>query len=280
MKYLGDHDACAMMRSIHVHAGEKLLDYTVASVDEAIGLLFLVADQPGLGVTELARRSSNTKARAFRLLTTLEQRGLVIRRGESATYFLSFAALRLGFSAQNQMNLIELVREPMELLLAAFNETVIVRVRDGLQSLCIARCEPTRALRVNGEIGARHVLHAGASSRLLLAFAPQEVQQQVLHDAKQAFTASTPLDLAQLEASLEEVRQRDYAFSIGERVEDVGAVAVPIRDAVGQVVASLSISAPAVRMTPEHVQRYLKLLHAQAGQISQQLGYKPAKAQA
>ena len=250
------------------------MDYTVASVDEAIGLLFLVADHPGLGVTELARRSGNTKARSFRLLTTLEQRGLVIRRGDSATYFLSFGALRLGFAAQSQMDLIELVREPMELLLAAFNETVILRVRDGLQSLCVARCEPSRALRVNGEIGARHVLHAGASSRLLLAFASADVQQQVLASEKAEFTSATPLNTVQLQQSLDDIRAQDYALSMGERVDDVGAVAVPLRDAVGQVVASLSISAPAARMTPEHVQRYLKLLRSQAMQISQQLGYR------
>lgn len=254
------------------------MDYTVASVDEAVGLLFLVADHPGLGVTELARRSGNTKARSFRLLTTLEQRGLVIRRGESATYFLSFGALRLGLAAHNQMDLMELVREPMELLLAAFNETVIVRVRDGLESLCIARCEPTRALRVNGAIGARHVLYAGASSRLLLAFAPEDVQQAVLHGDKHRFTHATELDAGQLQDGLDEIRTQDYAFSIGERTDDVGAVAVPVRDAVGQVVASLSISAPAMRMTAEHVQRYLKLLRSQARLISSQLGHKTGSA--
>jgi len=56
------------------------MDYTVAAVDEALKLLFLLAHAPGLGLTELAKRSVITKARAFRLLTTLEQRDLVRRR--------------------------------------------------------------------------------------------------------------------------------------------------------------------------------------------------------
>lgn len=61
------------------------MDYTVAAVDEAVKLLLLVAQQPGLGLSEVARRSGTGKARAFRLLTTLEQRDLVRRRGEPAT---------------------------------------------------------------------------------------------------------------------------------------------------------------------------------------------------
>ncbi len=53
--------------------------YTVDAVSEAMKLLFLVAETPDKGVTELAKLSGNTKARAFRLLTTLEQSGMVQR---------------------------------------------------------------------------------------------------------------------------------------------------------------------------------------------------------
>ena len=74
------------------------MDYTVAAVDEALGLLFLVAENPGLGVTELAKRSSNTKARAFRLLSTLEGRGFVQRHGDPAVYKLGHRTLLLGLA--------------------------------------------------------------------------------------------------------------------------------------------------------------------------------------
>jgi len=56
------------------------MSYTVDAVSKAIELLFLVAEEGGKGVTELARLSGNTKARAFRLLTTLEESGLVRRQ--------------------------------------------------------------------------------------------------------------------------------------------------------------------------------------------------------
>ena len=82
------------------------MDYNVASVDEALGLLMLVAQNPGLGVTELSKRSEITKARAFRLLSTLERRGFVQRSGDAATYHLGYNALLVGLAADEQVSLV------------------------------------------------------------------------------------------------------------------------------------------------------------------------------
>lgn len=251
------------------------MDYTVAAVDEAIKLLFLVAEQPGLGLTELARRSGNTKARVFRLLTTLEQRDLVKRRGDPATYHLSFMALHLGAAAHSQIDLLLAVQEPLKALGTQFNETVAVRVRDKLETVCVARWESTQSLRVHGEVGHRRPLYAGASSKLLLAFAPPEVQERVLEAPRERFTTDTPVSRAALAREIRQVREAGYAVSVGERTSGTAAIAVPIRDATGQVVAALSISAPAGRLTEREVDHYLRALHERALEASRHLGHVP-----
>ena len=116
-----------------------MTDYTVAAVDHALALLLLVAHSPGLGVSELAARSGNTKARTFRLLYTLEQRRLVQRRGRTAAYWLDVQALYLGIAAQEQVDLVRLARPYLLNLAAACNENVQIRVRDGLESVCVDR---------------------------------------------------------------------------------------------------------------------------------------------
>ena len=126
------------------------MEYTVASVDEALSLLVHVASAPGLGVTELAKRSGNTKARAFRLLTTLEARGFVQRRGEEATYQLGYKTLLIGMAAQEQVSLVRQAERFMLQLGELFNENVQVRVRDGLNSVCVARWESTHDVRIFG----------------------------------------------------------------------------------------------------------------------------------
>ena len=248
------------------------MDYTVAAVDEALKLLFLVAQEPRLGLTELARRSGITKARAFRLLTTLEQRDLVRRRGDPATYFLGFRALHLGAAASAQIDLVKAVQEPLQQLGAMFNETCAVRVRDGLETVCVAKWESTQSLRVHGEVGRRRPLHAGASSKLLLSFAPADVVEAVMALERKRFTASTPVSKTSLAQEIRKIRAGDYAMSMGERAPDTAAIAVPIRDASGEVVAALSISVPATRMA-ERAGPFLQALQEKAGEASRSLGF-------
>jgi IclR family transcriptional regulator, KDG regulon repressor len=250
------------------------MDYTVAAVDEAIKLLFLVAGQPGLGLTELAKRAGITKARTFRLLTTLEQRDLVKRRGDPVSYCLSFQALHLGAAAHAQNDLVQSVREPIERLGRRFNETVAVRVRDGLETVSIARWESTQSLRVHGEVGQRHILYAGASSKILLAFAPPDVIEAVLAQERERFTPKTLVAKTALLAEIKRVREQGYAVSAGERVPDTAAIAVPIRDGSLDVVAALVLSLPATRMKGLEGQ-LLEALRTEALEVSRRLGYRP-----
>jgi len=249
------------------------LTYTVAAVDEAITLLLLVAAQPGLGVTEIAKRTGNTKGRAFRLLTTLEQRGLVSRQGASAAYYLDYQALHLGAAAHGQIDLVRLAEEPLARLGALCNETVAVRVRDGLETVCVARWESTQPLRVQNAL--RRPLYAGASSKVLLAFAPQEVLDAVLASDRLRITATTPVERDALLGELEKVRQQDWAISVAERTAETTGIGVPIRNAGGAVIAALTISAPSSRMTDERLDAYLRQLRAEAQTISTGLGFVP-----
>lgn len=252
------------------------MDYTVAAVDEAVKLLLFVSQHPGLGLSEIARRSGTGKARAFRLLTTLEQRDLLRRRGEPATYHLSFQALQLGAAAQGQIDLIQLAREPLRRLQAKFDETVVLRVRDGLETVCVARRESTQSLRVHGEVGHRRPIYAGALSKLLLAYAPPDVMASVLATERVRYTDRTLVSKADLMSEVRQVRAQGYAHSLGERSPGTAAVAVPIRDGQGEVVAALGLSAPASRMTAQHRRRYLVALEEEAAGISRGLGFTPA----
>jgi IclR family transcriptional regulator, KDG regulon repressor len=240
------------------------MDYTVSAVDEAVSLLLLVAAHPGLGVSEIARRSGNTKGRVFRLLTTLEQRQLVRRNKGNAGYVLGYQALHLGAAAHNQIDLARLVEKPLEDMGRIFNETIAVRVRDGMESVCIAKRESTQSLRLYGEF--RRPLHVGASSKVLLAHAPEAVIQEVLSSDLKRFTAAT-LDREALAAELEAVRRQGYARSVAERTAGMAGVAVPIWDQ-SQVIAVLGITAPCGRMTEDRFGLYLRLLQQQAREIS------------
>ncbi|OBV38037.1 IclR family transcriptional regulator [Janthinobacterium psychrotolerans] len=252
------------------------MSYTVDAVSKAIELLFLVAEEGGHGVTELAKRSGNTKARAFRLLTTLEESGLVRRQMPMASYSLGYRALILGGAAQAQLSLIQVANNMLEGIGRECNESVLVRIRDDEETVCVAWWDAPHALRVHSQLGDRRPLFAGASGKLLLAHAPQALQDKVLEGALPQFTPNTIVGRSALASELRKILEAGYSTSFAEKSAEMVAVAAPVRDVSGAVVASLSMTAPASRVPPQNLDQYIAILQAAAGRFSSALGYVPS----
>ncbi|GAB3625735.1 IclR family transcriptional regulator [Pandoraea terrae] len=252
------------------------MDYKVASVDTALSLLSLVGECPGLGVTELSQRAGLNKSRAFRLLATLEMHRWVVREGDPVTYVLGPQALVLGVAAHEQVNLVKIAHRHMQTLGRALNENIQLRVRDGLESLCVARVESTHELRMHGVVGNRRPLYVGASGKVLLAFSADDVRAQVLGRPRRRFTSGTLTERDELFTELGNVRSKDCAVSFGELTPEAVSVAVPVRDATGEVVAALSASGPSSRMTRALLPDIAARLSACAVAISAGLGYQEA----
>lgn len=258
----------------HFTNGWRVMDYIVASVDEALGLLELVAHSPGFGVTELSKRSGITKARAFRLLSTLEVRGFVQRTAEAATYHLGNKALLLGLAATDQVSLVRQSSKYLAALGAKFNENVQIRVRDGFESVGVARWDSTHDLRIHGTVGGKRPLHVGASGKLLLAHAPDDFVQTFLAQDLQRFTANTIVHKTRMTQELARIRKQGYATSVGELATDVLSVAAPVRDGAGQVIAALGISVPSTRAQPQDLEGFATALRVSAEALSAELGYR------
>jgi len=249
------------------------MSYTVDAVSQAISLLFLVAKERDLGVTELAKRSGNTKARTFRLLATLEEGGLVQRKMPLATYSLGHGALMLGTAAQGQLSLLDVAGELLEQVGKECNESVLIRIRDGLETVCIAWWDAPHTVRIHSQLSDRRSLKAGASGKLLLAHAPDDVRRLVLAEQLDQYTENTIVDGAGLARELEKILEQGVSISVAERTVGTLALAAPIRDASGAVVASLSMTAPTTRVDPARLAPYLAIIRAGAARFSQALGH-------
>jgi DNA-binding IclR family transcriptional regulator len=156
-------------------------------------------------------------------------------------------------------------------------ENVYLRVRDGLESETVAIYQADPGLRLYSEVGKRQPLHAG-SSRLLLAHAPEAVQTQVLAQRLPRFTPATRTDAAWIAADLQRIRTRGYLLTTDEVVAGAATVAAPVRDASGQVVAVLSVSAPTMRMRPPRPRALLPMVLDAAAKLSRALGAAAADA--
>lgn len=251
-----------------------MTDYTIDAVEEALGLLLIVARTPGLGVTELALRSGVTKARAFRMLYTLEKSGLLFRDGHAPTYSLGYNALYLGVAAEGQISLARLAKNYLREVGLACNENVQLRIRDGVESVCIARWESTHHVRVQTELGNRRPLYVGASGKILLAFAPDEIKDHVLKTERVRYTGATLVGRRSLEQSLGKIQRAGYAVSHGEMSVDAVALAAPVFNANAEVIAAIGVAGPASRVGEREVQGMTSLVVRAARELSSNLGYR------
>lgn len=250
------------------------MEYTVNAVQEALGVLMIVAHHPGLGVTEIAKRSGNTKARTYRFLVTLEEASFVHRERDSTVYNLGHKALLLGLAAQEQVSLTRIADKYLSALQAQFNEHSAVLVRDDLESVSIAHKLSSHEVRVQGALGRRRPLHAGASGKVLLAFAPAELQEQVLEGGLAKFTSQTITTKTKLKQELKRIAERGYATSDAEIAPDVFAIAAPVFDAKGDVQAAIGISLPSNR-APTDPSAMVNAITSAAADLSYELGWRP-----
>jgi IclR family KDG regulon transcriptional repressor len=261
----------------HVENEVPARDYSIAAVGRALDLLEALSRVGPAPLAALAAEARCTRTAGFRLLRTLEARGFAIQDEARGMWRLGARWGVLGRAAVEQGALAATAMPFLSALGKTSGENAYLRVRDGLESETVAIFQTDPGLRVYSEVGKRQPLHAG-SSRLLLAHAPEAVQTQVLAQRLPRFTPATRTDPAWIAADLQRIRARGYLLTTDEVVAGAATVAAPVRDASGQVVAVLSVSAPTMRMRPPRPRALLPVVMDAAAKLSRALGASAADA--
>lgn len=253
---------------------EQTIDanYKIEAVDCAIDVLMAVTSEPDLSMSDIARKVGGSRQRIFRMLKTLEARGLIEKSRDGKSYRLGYLSLVVGNAAKAQMDIIRLAEPIMREAGLQVDETVQLRIREGLETICVGRWEPERDIRVHAVIGRRRPLHAG-SSKIFLAYLPQDQQEQYLASDLTRFTSHTPTDPALLRARLAEIRSTGFLVSRGEISEDLVSVTAPVFAADKSVLASINISAPSVRSDAADLDNWIRIIVDASIQLSRMLGY-------
>ena len=222
------------------------------SVSRALRLVDLVAEEPR-SAQALSRLSGLQRPTAARLLNALEQHGYV-RRTEEGVYDLGVRILELSARLQTRLDVSTLVAPYLEELVQRFRETASLCVRDGHETVCVAQLESPQSVRLAYSVGARAPLHAGALGKVLLAFSSAPVVEAVLDGPLERLAVNTITDPVALQAELELIRSVGYAESDSEGVEGASAVAAPVRNASGEVIAAIAVAGPSERLRtlPKH----------------------------
>jgi len=221
-----------------------------------------------LNATMAAQRAGITRAAARRHLLTLAHLGYL--ESDGAYFWLAPKVLRFSGAYMATARLPRVVQPELHRLAARTGLSFSCAVRDGDFVVVVARS----AVRGGGErllahgvhLGSRLPVHATSTGRVLLAALPDAERAAWLAGAElQRLTARTVSSGAALAGVLDEVRRLDYCLAVEEHELGIQALAVPLRDMRGRVLAALNVVTATNRMTPgELEQRMLGLLQEAA----------------
>jgi IclR family pca regulon transcriptional regulator len=208
------------------------------------------ADHPELTLSEVARATGLTRAAARRFLHTLVDLGYV--RSNGRLFALRPRILELGYAYLSSLGLSEVATPHLEALVATVHESSSVSVLDGDEVVYVARVPTRRIMTVVISVGTRFPAFATSMGRVLLAGQSDEWLDGYLTSAQlPPLTRHTITDPARLRAELVRVREQGWALVDEELEEGLRAVAAPIRDPRGKVIAAVNVSAPTRRGGPE-----------------------------
>jgi DNA-binding IclR family transcriptional regulator len=256
---------------------EQAVKARLSSVANSIRVLTSFSgEEDELGITTLATRLRLAKSTVHRLATTLTSAGFLEQNAETGKYRLGVALFELGALVRRRMDVANEARPKLRELLEKTGETVQLGIVDQFSVLYVYEMESRHAIRMAAAVGGRAPLHCTAVGKVLLAFQPADYVKQVLERGLSANTSRTLTRRDAVLEMLEEVRQREYSIDDEESEIGLRAIAAPVRNHTGAVIAALGVAAPVQRMSKKAMHTCVPGVIDTANAVSARLGYLPS----
>lgn len=215
----------------------------VAVVGRAVAILNLLAQAPtDLGTNEIARRTGTNASSASRMLATLADAQLVHRSAETGRYRLGLRLVQLGSAALARLNLRDLAHPHLVALMEATGETATLSVPGDGTAITVDFVQSSSSVRSVASVGRPSIAHATAIGKVVLAYdgcqPPSDLPAYTEH------TITDPEELAKVAGT---VRKHGWAQALQEREHGLNAVAAPVLDVRGELIAVLGLQGPAWR---------------------------------
>jgi DNA-binding IclR family transcriptional regulator len=247
---------------------------SVQSVDRAVSVMEFLSRRGWSGVTEVARELDFHKSTAYRLLTTLRDRGLVEQDTATEKYRLGFGLVLLARAVRADLDILRCARPVCERLSEHTRETVTIAVLEGDDAVVIHQ-SISRASALGVDWTGRHTpLHATAAGKIFLAYMPEDQLLRILEGPLERFTENTIVDPTSLKGYASRILDEGYGYTVEELETGLNAVGAPICGVDGAVVGAVSVSGPAFRLPPDALPETGELSRRAAAEISRCLGFQ------
>ena len=245
----------------------------VQALDRGLSLLEILAEEDGLTLSELSRRSGVSASTVHRILLTLEVRAYVQHDMERGLWLVGVGAFKTGSAFLRNRRIASMGRAMMHALMESSGETVNLGIEDNGEVVFISQVESHDTLRAFFRAGSRGAMHASGVGKALLAEFPEHRVRQICALRRlERFTEHTITDLGRFLRELAEGRRRGWALDDEERTLGMRCVAAPIFNEHAEAIAGVSVSGPAVRVTARKLDDYGPMVRRAADEITLSIG--------
>jgi IclR family KDG regulon transcriptional repressor len=251
--------------------------YRVQVLDRALAALEVLAARSNeCSLVEICRTLKLHKSTAHRLMMVLEQHRLVDKNPDTGRYRLGLKLFELGSKAIGSLDLRRHAKPYLDRLQRELGETVFLCLLDEGQVFYIEKIESQQSVRTACTVGSRAPAYCTAVGKAMLAeLTDAEVNQIVRRSGLRAVTPNTITTNSALKAELKAIRRRGFAIDNEEKELGLRCVSAAVRGDSGKMLAALSVSGPAFRVTQERVPEIGVAVKQAATDLSYELGYRP-----
>jgi DNA-binding IclR family transcriptional regulator len=227
-----------------------------------------------LGVTEISQLTGIDKSTVYRHLSGLQQGGLIEKDPDTTKYYLGFDLVRLAGLALHRLDLPRVARPHLRELAHLSQETVNLSVvTEDDKVINIEGVTSPRMVRNVGWIGREMPIHAVSGGKVMMAHLPERRVNQILARGLPSFTERTITEPEALRRELESIREAGYGIAEEELEIGLSAVAAPIWNREGEIVAIISVSGPSFRLPRERLLELGIATKQAADTISSKMGH-------
>lgn len=243
------------------------------TVVRTMTILDLFEEHAELSFQEIIELSGIPKTSVYRMLKSLEEMSF-LEKGEDAKYRLGLIFLKYGHLVSNRIDIRQVAYPLMETLHNDVKEAVNLIIRQEDEAVYIEKLDTQQKVRLYTAVGRRSPLYAGACSRVILSFLPNEEIDQYLASVElKSFAKGTILDKEMLREKIQQTRANGYTVSYSELENYTSAIAAPIFDYKGEIIAGISIAGFEANYEEEQLILLVDKIKKTALEISKRLGY-------
>lgn len=252
---------------------DKTAQNTIKSLDRAMEVFEYLSAAQGKALSSLASDLGQSPATVYRILVTLEGRGMVEFDQAEQLWHIGPRAFVIGTRFLRRTSLVDRARPIMRQLMETTGETANLGIEQNGHVLFVSQVETHATIRAFFPPGTLSRLHASGIGKALMAQMDTARIERLLSGSQmEQFTEFTLTDPDALMADLRETRERGYAIDGEERNLGMRCIASPVFDIYGEAVAGISVSGPTSRVGAEQLPAFSKAVVAAANVLSSAIG--------